>query len=650
MSADIRTVLVDEDEGYLQFVSDQLSEFNGRIQTHLATESDEVIDLVKDNQVDCVVISYEGDEEDGVNCAFDLNDSILGVESDVCTILHPSPNQVHIVNEAFSRGFDSIVAKGPGIDPIEILEDEIVSCVDSAQTGVSDLYERFVESLGDPMYMFDDEGYIKSANSAMVDMLGCDCTDDVIGMHATDFLRQEDFEEGTENIKEILRNPELESITYDVVVSPCSHTELVGEISVSPLIDTNGEFSGTVGTIRDVGDKQEYIQNLNSLHDITRGLLNCESFEKVVDQAVVSVEELFGVELAAFFVLDGNDDNDALVPTAESEASQDLLGGSPVLGKDSLAWSVYESGEAKYSPNLHDETDIHNQNTLLRSELLLPVGDFGVLIVGSQETDALDEMDRELANVFAANLEEALVSIHREEQLKEREQKLKRENERLDEFASVISHDLRNPINVIRGRVNITVEKYEDTENLDHVLSAIDRMSSIIDETLTLARQGKTVGETTLVSLSDVAAESCDNVAIDRDRVSVEPAHSEFYADPSKLFHIFENLYRNSLEHGGDDVTISVGPVDGGFYVEDDGDGVPDEKKGEIFDVGVTTDRDGTGIGLAIVSRIIEAHDWDVAVTDSDEGGARFEITNVEFKEVRSDEDEVSVVWPPQPS
>jgi signal transduction histidine kinase len=113
-------------------------------------------------------------------------------------------------------------------------------------------------------------------------------------------------------------------------------------------------------------------------------------------------------------------------------------------------------------------------------------------------------------------------------------------------------------------------------------------MSSIIDETLTLARQGKTVGETTLVSLSDVAAESCDNVAIDRDRVSVEPAHSEFYADPSKLFHIFENLYRNSLEHGGDDVTISVGPVDGGFYVEDDGDGVPDEKKGEIFDVGVT--------------------------------------------------------------
>ena len=253
-------------------------------------------------------------------------------------------------------------------------------------------------------------------------------------------------------------------------------------------------------------------------------------------------------------------------------------------------------------------------------------------------------------NVFAANLEEALVSIHREEQLKEREQKLKRENERLDEFASVISHDLRNPINVIRGRVNFTAEKYEDTENLDHALSIIDRMSSIIDETLTLARQGKTVGETTLVSLSDVAAESCDNVAIDRDRVSVEPAHSEFYADPSKLFHIFENLYRNSLEHGGDDVTISVGPVDGGFYVEDDGDGVPDEKKGEIFDVGVTTDRDGTGIGLAIVSRIIEAHDWDVAVTDSDEGGARFEITNVEFKEVRSDEDEVSVVWPPQPS
>jgi signal transduction histidine kinase len=85
------------------------------------------------------------------------------------------------------------------------------------------------------------------------------------------------------------------------------------------------------------------------------------------------------------------------------------------------------------------------------------------------------------------------------------------------------------------------------------------------------------------------------------------------------------------VEHGGSDVTVRVGTLDDrpGFYVEDDGPGIPEEVREEVFDRGVTTDDDGTGFGLAIVREIAEAHGWTVRATESDAGGARFEFTGV---------------------
>ncbi len=76
---------------------------------------------------------------------------------------------------------------------------------------------------------------------------------------------------------------------------------------------------------------------------------------------------------------------------------------------------------------------------------------------------------------------------------------------------------------------------------------------------------------------------------------------------------------------------MTVGPLDDGFYVADDGVGLSTEAGERIFEAGYSGTRDGTGFGLSIVNRIVDAHGWDIRVTASAEGGARFEITNVEF-------------------
>jgi signal transduction histidine kinase len=213
---------------------------------------------------------------------------------------------------------------------------------------------------------------------------------------------------------------------------------------------------------------------------------------------------------------------------------------------------------------------------------------------------------------------------HREQYRQELEEK----NEKLEQFASLVSHDLRNPLGVAQGRTELAIEE-DETDHLEPVVRAHDRMEQLIDEMLTLAREGVSIDEPEQVQISTVAERSWKMVAVQTASLSIEPAFDlSVAADPERLQQLFENLFRNSVEHGGTDVTITVGALeeDEGFYVADDGPGIPEEKRDEIFEAGYTTASDGTGFGLAIVSEIAEAHGWEITATESAEGGARFEI------------------------
>jgi signal transduction histidine kinase len=95
---------------------------------------------------------------------------------------------------------------------------------------------------------------------------------------------------------------------------------------------------------------------------------------------------------------------------------------------------------------------------------------------------------------------------------------------------------------------------------------------------------------------------------------------------------VFENLLRNSIEQGGEDVSIRSGPLEDGFYVEDDGPGIPADHRPRMFDHGFTTRPDGHGYGLSIAG----AHGWDITVTSGEAGGARFKITASSSSTIRS--------------
>lgn len=215
-------------------------------------------------------------------------------------------------------------------------------------------------------------------------------------------------------------------------------------------------------------------------------------------------------------------------------------------------------------------------------------------------------------------------------EMKEREAQLARQNDRLDQFASILSHDLRNPLNVALGRVALAQEEY-DSEHLASLQTALERMESLIENILTLARQGQPIDEPQPVTLSTVA-EQCWAVVDTKEATLTFDGDLTFLADPSRLRQLLENLFRNSVDHSGDDVMISVGALseEPGFYVTDDGPGIPEAERSDVFESGYSTAVSGTGFGLAIVTEIADVHGWSVRLTEAEAGGARFEFSGVE--------------------
>ena len=208
-----------------------------------------------------------------------------------------------------------------------------------------------------------------------------------------------------------------------------------------------------------------------------------------------------------------------------------------------------------------------------------------------------------------------------------RQAELERQNERLEEFASVVSHDLRNPLAVAKGYAEMAHET-GDVSNLDRTFDAFDRMDELIDDLLTLAREGRAVDDAEAVSLAAVA---------DRAWRSVDAPDATLYnefegtvrADETRLRELLENLFRNAVEHAGPGVTLRIGETATGFYVEDDGPGVSEADRESVFDRGFSSSPDGTGFGLSIVETIADAHGWSVELSVGSDGGARFEFSDL---------------------
>jgi len=254
----------------------------------------------------------------------------------------------------------------------------------------------------------------------------------------------------------------------------------------------------------------------------------------------------------------------------------------------------------------------------------IPLGD-GQRIVDVSASSLTDLQDERIGRILV--FRDVTARVRRRQQL----ETLNRRNEQLDQFVSVVAHDLRNPLATAGARVQLARETGEE-EHFDQIEKAHDRIESIVEELRSAAQAGVTLETTESIALAHLVQKAWKTARTEGVTLQTDvPPDARIDGDPDLLRHVFENLLRNAADHNDPPVTVTVGLLDSsgscrGFYVEDDGRGIPSDERRDVLEHGYTTDEDGTGLGLAIVSEFVEAHGWEMTVAEGDDGGARFEI------------------------
>jgi PAS domain S-box-containing protein len=243
-----------------------------------------------------------------------------------------------------------------------------------------------------------------------------------------------------------------------------------------------------------------------------------------------------------------------------------------------------------------------------------------------------DSTDTQIGHVVLFS--DVTEKVHQRQQLQDQKQKLQRQNERLDQFASVVSHDLRSPLSVAQLRLNLLKEEV-DSDHVDSIEHSLGRMETMIDDLLTMARAEQAVedGQVEQIRGRELAEAAWKTTRTESATLELAvPDDAVVEGHRSLLRTALENLFRNSLDHNEPPVTVwlrAATDEDGTIerlWVKDDGVGVPEDQREAIFEYGHSTSEAGTGFGLAIVREILQSHGWEISVADGDSGGACFEI------------------------
>ncbi len=358
----------------------------------------------------------------------------------------------------------------------------------------------------------------------------------------------------------------------------------------------------------------------NRLHSVARELSECTSVEGVCARTADAANDILAFEMCVVTIK-----RDAGL-VVEADVGVPPNGSDTMSVEEGIAGKTYRTGEAYLIQDIDGHPDAQPQDGAYRSAISVPIGDHGVFQAVAKDFGEFDERDLELAELLVSHTDAALTRVADRQRLREREQQLQTKVDRLDGFASIVSHDLRTPLNTLLGALELA-EETGDPEHFDRCRRAIDRMDRLIENLLALSRETDPVDDKDLVDVGRVARECWEGLETSNGTLQVA-AHKPIAADLQLLRQLLENLLTNALQHGGDRVTVTVGAIEGedGFYVADDGPGIPADMRDTVFEAGYTTAPDGTGFGLTIVDRIAEAHDWQVSVTETPDGGSRFEI------------------------
>jgi PAS domain S-box-containing protein len=579
-----RVLLVDDDQEFLDLAATVLAR-RGSFAVETAPGPSAAFDAVERTAVDCVVSDHDMDGETGLDLFERLRD---GGET-VPFVLYTATDSPDLAERALAAGVTDVVRKRGGRTEFVVLANRVERIVERTRSAAR--LEAVLDAVPDPVFLLDDDRRLVRWNDTFERRRDRPVA---VGDRPTEFVDLADHEAASAALRGVFDRDE--TVKHDVTVRYDDGRERAYEVRMVRVALDGAPH--VLGVARDVTERRAAER---SEHET----------ERVLAELARNTDDVLWVFDADFSEL-----------VFVNESYERVYGGSTeTLAADPQ--SFIETVHPDDRDRVRDAMARLGAGESVDMEYRVCPPDFERWVWARAEPVVEDETVVRVAG-FSRDVTDRI----------EREREIEAQNERLERLASIVSHDLQSPLSVVEGSIDLAREDAgADAErNLARAERALDRTRALTEDILTVAREDEAVGEPTPVRLSTVAERAWDETETTGARLVVE-GDGVVDADRERLRQLFANLFDNAATHSRpddadptDELVVRVGADDGGFYVADDGAGVPEGERESVFEPAYTTGRDGTGLGLDIVRSVAEAHGWSVRLEPSATGGARFVV------------------------
>nr|WP_049888903.1 PAS domain-containing protein [Natronococcus occultus] len=473
-----------------------------------------------------------------------------------------------------------------------------------------------LEAIDDGVVTIDGNRRIVGINEAMTSFLGADRAElvgeDVDVLAALAGVADDDLEAIRRGIGDV-ESGLARNRRFDLPVTDGDGSERVGELRLVPIRDGTASVAAVV---RDVTDRREYERVVESLHEVTRWLLESDDPEEICAVAVHAGSDLLGLPISGVWLLE--EEQGYLEPVAGTAEAYDEFGGFPRFGPgEGIVWDVFEAGEIERIDDLRSADDPYNPDTPLGSEIIAPIGTHGVLMTGSFEPEAFDETDVELLSTLVENTRAALDRTEREQTLRERTERIERQTERLAEIARLLSGELQCQFERVAD-VLADEDAREHSLSEREVETTLERTDRLVDDIRELARDAGAVGARSRIDLATALEDARSASGLDPDAVRLLDG-ARLRADRDRFCHLLESALDGIATRADGDVDVEVGPL------EDGEPGLFVREAGAVPGVG-RADIDHEETDLTVLRAIARAHDWRPVIERDGQGRIRIEI------------------------
>ncbi|MFB6218515.1 MAG: response regulator [Halobacteriaceae archaeon] len=404
----VRVLCVDDEQAFLDLAARFLDEYDG-FEVLTETDPGAALARIEAESVDCVVSDYRMPEMDGL----ELLDAVRDDHGDLPFVLFTGQGSEEIASEAISRGVTDYLQKGGGSDQYALLANRIRNAVERVRAGRAleaseRRYRELVENSPNAVAVFRDEEIVY-ANDAMAELLGAGSPDRLDGLHPRENVHPDDHDELGERLERVERGETVPWTEGRVVRldGEARHVQTRG----APV--TYGGESAVQVVIVDITHRREHERRLAALGRATRAFIGAESPESVASTTVDIIEDVMDEPLAVVWRHDG----DELRPVAATEAARafdraaESAASVGTIPEGTAEMRVFREGEVRFVESYGDLDDAAHPETPLGSLLLVPLGEYGLLNVGTPEEGEFDEGTRTMVTILARNATAALEDI-----------------------------------------------------------------------------------------------------------------------------------------------------------------------------------------------------------------------------------------------